>query len=349
MTPVKPCLRPVPIADEADATPSAALLAPDMPFAAHFRRDHFPAPDLHPQAWSLDVGGAVRRPLRLDLASLATLGQRTERVTLECAGHRRTEHDPPVEGLAWATGAVGEARWTGAPLAALLELAEVLPGARAVVLEGADRGPFCGREGRFAFARALPLAKALAGESLLAWTVNDEPLPVRRGGPVRAIVPGWYATDSVKWLTQITVIDGEFEGPFEAEDYRLIAPGDDGPGERMTTLPVHALLVDPAPGAVCSAGLLELRGIAWGGHGGVARVDVRVDDGPWRPAELAPSRGPWARRFWRASRRVAPGARRISVRATDAAGAPQPEAVPANRYGFANNAVHRVRLEVTAS
>jgi DMSO/TMAO reductase YedYZ molybdopterin-dependent catalytic subunit len=242
---------------------------------------------------------------------------------------------------------VGEAVWTGAPLAAVLELAGVRDGARAVVLEGADRGPFCGRQGTFAFARALPLAKALAPEPLLAWSVNGERLPVRRGGPVRAVVPGWYATDSVKWLTRITVIDGEFDGPFEAEDYRLILPGDAGMGERMTDMPIHALLIDPAPDARVPAGLLELRGIAWGGQGGVARVEVRVDDGPWRDARLGPDRGPWARRFWSAARRAAPGARRIEVRASDAAGDVQPDQPPLNVYGYANNAVHRVTVMVT--
>ncbi|MDX6665457.1 MAG: hypothetical protein QOG68_1663 [Solirubrobacteraceae bacterium] len=336
----------IPLAEEADVTPPAALLADEMPFAAHFRRDHYPAPAIDPETWSVTVTGAVWRPLCLYRPGLEALGSRTERVTLECAGHRRTEHVPPVPGLAWATGAVGEARWTGVPLATVLELAGVAPGAQAVVLEGADSGPFCGREGEFAFARAIPLAKAFARESLLAWAVNDEPLTVRRGGPVRAVIPGWYATDSVKWLTRITVIDGEFEGPWETEDYRFIEPGDDGPGTRMTDMPIHALLVDPTPDAPPAAGMIALRGIAWGGIGGVARVEVRVDGGPWREAELGPDRGPWARRFWTATRRAAPGTRQVEVRASDAAGNAQPAEPPANQCGYANNAVHRVTLEI---
>jgi DMSO/TMAO reductase YedYZ molybdopterin-dependent catalytic subunit len=103
-------------------------------------------------------------------------------------------------------GAVSEARWSGTPLAAVLARAGVLPGARAVVLEGAERGPFAGLGGTHAFARALPLAKALRLDTLLAWAVASRPVPLERGGPVRAIVPGWYATDSVKWLTRVTVL-----------------------------------------------------------------------------------------------------------------------------------------------
>src|SRR3954454_8711087 len=234
----------VSIDEAAAATPPEALLAEDMPFAAHFRRDHFAVPAVRPETWSVEVVGAVRRPLLLCQPGLEALGAHTERVTLECAGHRRTEHVPPAAGLAWAIGAVGEARWTGARLADVLTRVGVLPGARFVVLEGADHGPFDGRDGSFPFARALPLEKALASESLLAWAVNDEALEVARGGPVRAVIPGWYATDSVKWLHRITVIEDEFDGPWETDDYRLIDHGEEGPGRRMYDMPVHALLVD---------------------------------------------------------------------------------------------------------
>jgi DMSO/TMAO reductase YedYZ molybdopterin-dependent catalytic subunit len=333
----------VPIADLAAATPPAALLQEDMAFAAHFRRDHYPAPAVDPRSWSLVVEGAVRRPLCLGLPGLRALARaRTQRVTLECAGHRRTEHDPPAPGLAWEVGAVGEARWTGVPLAAVLELAGLERSGHCVVLEGADRGPFAGRAGEHAFARALPLAKALAPETVLSWEVNGEPLPVDRGGPVRAVVPGWYATDSVKWLTRVTVLEGEFDGPWETEDYRIIRHGEEGPGERMHAMPVHALLVDTRP----AEGQVALRGIAWGGEDGVCRVDVRLDGGPWRPGALGPDRGPYARRFWCATRRAAPGRRCIEVRAVDRAGITQPLEVPANVCGYANNAVHRVMLEI---
>ena len=330
-------LSAIEIADVAAATPAEALLAEDMPFAAHFRRDHYPAPDVRPETWSVEVVGAVRRPLLLCRPGLEALGAQTERVTLECAGHRRSEHVPPAAGLAWATGAVGEARWTGARLADVLARVGLQPGARFVVLEGADRGAFEGRDGSFPFARALPLGKALAPESILAWAVNDAPIPVDRGGPVRAVIPGWYATDSVKWLTRITVLEGEFDGPWETDDYRIIEHGEPGPGRRMTELPIHALCLR----AQRDEAFVDLAGVAWGGRGGVERVDVRIDGGPWRAAELGADRGPWARRFWHARRRAGSV---VEVRATDMAGAAQPADVPHNVCGYANNAVHRVTL-----
>jgi len=340
--------RAIPVADVADATPLNALLLDDMPLAAHFRRDHFPAPELEPTEWVLEVGGAVRRPLRLDLAALQALGAQTERVVLECAGHRRTEYEPAVPGLTWAEGAVSEARWTGAPLAAILERAGVLPGACSVVLEGADVGPFEGRDGDHPFARALPLDKARAPETMLVWKVNDEPITLRRGGPVRAIVPGWYATDSIKWLARITILDREFDGPWELEDYRLRAPGESGFGERMTAMPVHALVVEPRTLDAPPAGPAMARGVAWGGEGGIDRIEVRIDGGRWRRAELEPARGLYARRFWSASWTATPGRHHVEVRATDAAQRCQPEEVRWNPGGYANNAVHGVWVSVEA-
>ncbi|HEX4365098.1 MAG TPA: sulfite oxidase [Solirubrobacteraceae bacterium] len=336
----------IPVADVADATPLSALLIDEMPLGAHFRRDHYPAPALDSASWSLEVGGAVRRPLCLDVAQLRRLGAQTERVVLECAGHRRSEYEPAVPGLTWAEGAVGEARWTGAPLAAILERAGVLPTASVVVLEGADAGPFAGRDGSHPFARGLPLDKARAPETMLVWEVNGAPIDRRHGGPVRAIVPGWYATDSVKWLTRITILEGEFDGPWEVDDYRLLPAGDKGPGERMTTMPVHALVVEPCEDSGQRPGPATARGVAWGGEGGIALVEMRIDGGPWRRADLGPSRGAYARRFWKAPWIASAGRHRIEVRATDATGRCQPEQVRWNQRGYANNAVHGAWVSV---
>jgi sulfane dehydrogenase subunit SoxC len=329
------------IADLAAAAPAAALLLDEMPLRAHFRRDHFPAPRLPAETWVLEVGGAVRRPLRLDLQALQALGALGERVTLECAGHRRAELRPLPDGLPWSVGAVSEARWRGTPLAAVLARAQPVPGARAVVLEGADSGAFPGVTGTERFARALPLAKALAADTLLAWEAAGEPIAADRGGPVRAVVPGWYATDSVKWLARATVVDGDFDGAFEARDYRLRAHGQPSPGRRLTAMPVPALLLDPSGELALRAGLIRLRGIAWGGERGIARVDVRLDGGRWVPARLAPWRGPYARRFWSAGWRARPGRHVVDVCAIDGAGHRQPQRPVPNIGGYANNSVQR--------
>lgn len=308
-----------------------------MPTEHHFRRDHFGIPPL-PDPWQLEVSGAVEDPVILDLDEIRLLRRRTVAAVLECAGHRRTELDPAVAGIPWSAGAVAEARWTGVSLADVLALAVPSPSADAVVLEGADRGPFEAVAGDVPFARALPLAKARHPDTLLAFRMNGRPLPAEHGAPLRAIVPGWYATDSVKWLVRIELIEGVFDGPFEALDYRL-------DGERLTELPVHALVTSPADGARVAAGPTEVRGAAWGGAGGIAAVEVRLDLGEWRQADLVPPRGAYGRTRWSAALELAPGAHRISARATDAEGRSQPEAPRWNPRGYANSSVHRVSVE----
>jgi DMSO/TMAO reductase YedYZ molybdopterin-dependent catalytic subunit len=182
---------------------------------------------------------------------------------------------------------------------------------------------------------------------LLAYEMNGEPIPLERGGPVRAIVPGWYATDSVKWLDRIWFTDREFAGVFQAHDYRLRAPSAPGPGRRMTELPVHALITTPADGETgLTAGDLSVRGISWGGTGGVAAVLVAVDGGLWGAARLGSARGTYARVPWETPCRLAPGVHEIACCAIDGLGRSQPDRPPADVRGYGNNAVHRINVRI---
>jgi DMSO/TMAO reductase YedYZ molybdopterin-dependent catalytic subunit len=329
----------------ADATPLEALGRAEMSLEEHFRRDHFAAPPLSRDEWSLVVEGAVRRPLRVEAEDLRGLAGSRVRCVLQCAGNRRTEQRPRVPGVPWGAGAVGELIWEGTSLAGLLRRAGVLPGATAVVLEGADHGevPTGGVQH---FARALPIAKALAGDVVLADRVAGDAVPVARGGPVRAIVPGWYATDSVKWLTRLTVVSGPFLGYFEAVDYRLAPLGSSQRGTRMCALPPQAQLTSLADGDRVRAGAVELAGAAWTGGAPIRAVEVRVDGGAWAATTLGPERGAHARRFWRRTWRLAAGVHTVEARAIDATGATQPTDLTPTCGGYGNDSVHRV--DVTA-
>jgi DMSO/TMAO reductase YedYZ molybdopterin-dependent catalytic subunit len=328
-------------------TPLAALQLPETPAETHYRRNHFPYPDPDGAAASLEITGAVERPLRLPLEGLREQPSRTLAVVLECAGHRRTEYDPPISGVQWKAGALGQARWTGTSLAAVLQGAGPHPDAVEVVLHGADRGPFAGVDGEWTFSRSLPLEKALHPDTLLAWEMDGEPLPHVHGGPLRAVVPGWYAMDSVKWLTRIEVVTEPFRGPFQELDYRFQPADEPGIGTRLAELPISALILSPEEGAEVRAGRVAVSGIAWGG-GGAAEVHVRVDGGSWRPAafnpESAPS--PYTKRAWTLECDLPPGEHRLAVRATDQAGRSQPEQPVWNRRGYANNSIHQVRIQV---
>lgn len=324
----------------------AALGDLRMPTAAHFRREHFPAPAIDPAEWRLRVGGAVATPAIVTLADLRRMPRRSLVVVLECAGHRRAELMPATPGLQWGAGAVSEARWSGTPLRDLLWAAGVDRSADEVVLTGADRGAFERQAGRHPYARSLPLRKALHRDTILAFEMNGRPIPHEHGGPVRAIVPGWYATDSVKWLERVQAAAGEFDGPFQAVDYRFATAADPGPGTRMEHMPVHALITHPGEPALLAPGRTRVAGVAWSGAGAITRVEVRIDAGPWTAATIVGRTGRYGRTLWEHGWDAAPGVHAIAVRARDASGAVQPEVPAWNRRGYANNAVHRVTVRV---
>ncbi len=183
-----------------------------MPNARFYVRNHFQIPVLDAATFRLAVGGLVERPLSLSLRDLHNMRSHTLAVTLECAGNGRTLFDPPIAGEKWNLGAVSTAEWTGVPLAEILDRAGVRRGAREVVFRGADGGVVDGGSEPIRFERSLPLDQARDPDVLVAYAMNGEPLPIQHGQPLRLVVPGWYAVASVKWLTEIEVIDDPFKG-----------------------------------------------------------------------------------------------------------------------------------------
>ena len=318
-------------------TPLAALAFDNLPTELHFVRSHFGVPALDSGSWTLEVGGAVERGRPYSLEQLQERSVRTQAVVLECAGHRRNEFRPSTVGLQWGIGAVSQAHWTGVALSELLR--EVSPTDRGceVVFEAADRGPHRSLGSEVAFARSIPLERALAGDVLLAWEMNGQPIPAKHGAPLRVIVPGSYGVASVKWVRRITVIDHRFTGPFQADDYQLN-------GKPLQDLRVNSLIVEPTDGAVLQAGTTELSGVAWGGRGGIAAVEVRLSGGPWHQAILGRSHQPAGLNRWSAALQLPPGTQRIEARARDGSGASQPEQAEWNPLGYANNSIHGIRI-----
>src|SRR6266516_599582 len=184
------------------------------PTEAFYVRTHFPIPKIDKRDWRLRVEGNVEKPFELGYEDLLRMQSRTIAVTLECAGNNRNFLEPKVKGVQWGLGAVGTAEWTGVPLSILLDRAGVKPEAVEVILEGADGGELEDPKspaGELKFARSIPLTKA-RNDVLLAYKMNGNDLPPQHGFPVRAIVPGWYAMASIKWLQRIIVTDRPFNG-----------------------------------------------------------------------------------------------------------------------------------------
>jgi DMSO/TMAO reductase YedYZ molybdopterin-dependent catalytic subunit len=355
----KPELRVLPTV-ELNAEAPAHLLDDDItPIARLFARNTgtMPLPTAAGiAAWTLAIDGCVRVPRRWTITELqrqfATV---TRTAVLECAGNGRAFFPEPAGVVLWQHGAAGCVAWTGVRLADLLDACAVTPEAVYTGHHSPDmrfdgHGP--------AISRGLPIAKALAPETLIAWAVNGEPIPPLHGGPLRVIAPGFPASASQKWITRIAVRDREHDGERMRDlHYRLprvpvrpLAPGeryDEALFDVITDVPVRAVITAPREAFTLPAGApLAVRGHAWSGHTPLAQVELTVDGGrSWQTAALGPLPDTFAWRRFAAT--IAPpsaGAIEIIARASDTRGRTQPlESAPWNPRGYCNNTVHRVR------
>jgi DMSO/TMAO reductase YedYZ molybdopterin-dependent catalytic subunit len=321
------------------------------PTGLHYLLNHFDVPYVPSAAgWTLSVTGRVRQPLKLSLADLKALPEKTLRVTLECAGNGRANIGLRRQSMPWMYEAVGTSEWTGTPLRAVLERAGLEPDAIDIAFLGIDRGF---DKVFHDYGRSLAPQLALSDDVLLVWAMNGAPLLPQHGFPLRLIVPGWYGMASVKWLDRIEVLDRPYEGQQQVGSYMYRENADD-PGVPVTHIRVKSLMVPPGipdwytRQRMVPPGPVTIYGRAWTGNGvPVTRVEFGVD-GVWQDAELAPIAGRYAWRGWQATWDATVGEHEIACRATDDNGETQPLEERWDRSGFGNNMVHKVRVTVRA-
>ena len=310
------------------------------PVSHFFVRNNSASVEIDLESWRLTVeGDAVADLLSLSFDDIQRLPARTLVSYLECAGNHRAMFDRvqgrAAEGTQWGTGGIGNGEWTGVALADVLELAGIRPGAVSVLLVGLDlESPEKG------FRRALPVERAMHSDTLLAYSLNCEPLARDHGFPLRAVIPGWVGASNIKWLGKIVVSSKNHWTRNNTTSYVLI--GDDYPpegeaeGQPVTRQVIKSALALPWP-AELGSGSHRLHGYAHSPDGPIVRVEWSDDGGDtWQDAEVeATGRYAWARfEFdWEAR----PGDHTIMTRATDAAGATQPDSVPFNRKGYLFN------------
>ena len=302
--------------------------------------NHGTVPSIDPRRFRLRVGGRVKRELSLSIEALRREFPRVEvEATLMCAGNRRRAMNRvrEVKGFPlWGPGAIGNARWAGAPLAAVLEKAGVADGARHLHLTGLDR--VAQKTGAVAgFGGSLPVAalRRMPRPALLAYEMNGEPLSPHHGFPVRAVMPGMIGARSVKWLGSLSLERRPSTNPSF-----LV-------GHRLQSGPIYEF---PVNGAICAPPELEsgpatLRGYAIAsGRDRIQRVELSTDGGErWQPATLVGPDRPGCWRLWRTRARLAPGDR-VAVRAVTAAGARMPREARWNETGYLHNAWDRRRV-----
>jgi DMSO/TMAO reductase YedYZ molybdopterin-dependent catalytic subunit len=283
-----------------------------------FAVNHYNWPVVDENTWKLEVTGLVRRPLTLTLGELTARPRQEVTFTLECSGNH---------GFPWFIGGIGTARWAGTPLAAILEEAQVLENGIEVVFFGSDAGEEVVREIKMPqhFARSMSLDDAMNPDNLLCYEMNGAPLRQSNGFPLRLIAPGWYGIANVKWLKRIEVRDRRFMGRFMARDYVSIREEPRDGETAWVETSVGRTLLKSVPAKVARKdGRYRVMGAAWGAP--IARVEVRVDDGPWLPAAIDHSEeAQFAWKLWSVEwADPAPGEHTVTSRAIDSAGNIQP-------------------------
>jgi DMSO/TMAO reductase YedYZ molybdopterin-dependent catalytic subunit len=298
-------------------------------------------------AFRLAVHGHVEKPLSLTLKEVMALPQVEVAAVNQCSGNSRGFFEPRVPGGEWGNGAMGNARWTGVRLKDVLDRAGVKAGAVQVRFNGLDQpvvpdGPD--------YIKSLAVDHARDGEVMIAYAMNGQPLPLLNGFPLRLIVPGWYATYWMKMLNDIEVLDQPDTNFWMKTAYTIpdtaqanMKPGETGikmvpinrmvPRSFITNLKAGAQLPAARPALV--------RGIAFGGDSGVARVDLSADGGKtWQPTHLGKDEGKYSFRRWETRLTLpAKGNYTLMVRCTNRGGAAQPDRPNWNPAGFMRNEI----------
>jgi DMSO/TMAO reductase YedYZ molybdopterin-dependent catalytic subunit len=323
------------------------------PVEHFFVRTHLFKPSIDVAKWQLRIDGEVNQPVTLSMEELKKFPRAELVSVLECAGNGRAFYQPTVIGLQWRYGAVGNARWSGVRLADVLHKAGLKSSAKHILFNGADVPIGTMPD----FERTIPLNKALDSDTLLATEMNGEALPSSHGFPLRLVAPGWAGDSWVKWITNIQVLDKEFEGFFMKTAYRHpvhpVSPGATVDPAEMT--PVEAvgpksLIAAPAQDARLPQSEVRIHGAAWSGGSPITRVDVSTDNGRnWHPAKLGADRAKYAWRLWETTWKPAgPGSYVLMARATDESGDTQPLSQEWNPSGYLWNVVQQVRVDVGA-
>jgi DMSO/TMAO reductase YedYZ molybdopterin-dependent catalytic subunit len=311
------------------------------------------------KAWELKIDGeSVVEPKTYSLSDLKSKFKHyTYQLTLECGGNGRSEFNPPAKGNQWTIGAVSCAEWTGVRLKDVLADAGIKDDAVYIGYHAADihlsKNPT-----KESISRGVPMSKALQEETLLAFSMNGEAIPLVHGFPLRLVCGGWPASTSGKWLHTISIRNKVHDGEkMQGSSYRVpcetVAPGETVADEDMCiieSMPVKSLITYPKSGALINEGkTVKINGHAWAGELNVSKLEYSIDYGTsWKSATLEKAKNRLAWQHFKATVSFPKkGYYEIWARAIDSNGNKQPMVLPGwNPKGYLNNACHRIALKV---
>ncbi len=315
--------------------------------------------DINSKSWTLTIDGeSVAKQKTYTLAELKSkFKQHTYQLTIECGGNGRAEFDPPAKGNQWTIGAVHCASWTGVRLRDVLEDAGIKSNAVYIGYHAVDKHLSMDPK-KEPISRGCPMSKALQDETLLAFKMNGDDIPLVHGHPLRLVAGGWPASVSGKWVNRISIRNKVHDGTkMTGTAYRVpcepVAPGEKVKDEDMCiieSLPVKSLITYPKSGAVINKEQsLNIRGHAWAGELEVAKMEYSIDFGSsWTECtvEKAANRLAW-QHFSATVDFPKSGYYEVWARATDSNGKAQPMILPGwNPKGYLNNACHRIAVKV---
>ena len=261
---------------------------------------------MDPAAWHLTIGGLVDTPLTLSYAELRSMTSVEQASTLTCISNE-------VGG-----GLTGTGVWSGVRLRTLLDAVGVSREPVAVVLRSVT-----------GYADTIPLQDALDERTLVAYGFGGEALLREHGFPARLIVPGLYGMKNVKWLSGIEVVGQDFTGYWEERGWDQTATV-----RTQSTVDTGNSALGNASGVRSDNGMVALGGYAFAGARGISSVELRIDDGGWKPAQLKTPGSDITWRPWRFAWSANPGDHVISVRSSDGSGSLQPaESTPPHPAG----------------
>lgn len=309
--------------------------------------------------WTLTIDGeSVVNKKTYTLAELKSkFKHHTYQLTLECGGNGRSEYDPPAKGNQWTVGAVHCAKWTGVRLKDVLEDAGIKNSAVYIGYHSADVHLSMDAD-KEPISRGCPMRKALQDETLLAFAMNNEDIPLAHGFPLRLVAGGWPASVSGKWVNRISIRNIVHDGSKMTGDAYKVPCEPVSPGEKVSdedmciieSMPVKSLITYPKSGAIIKEGAsLNIRGHAWAGELEVSKMEYSINFGAtWKSCKLAEPANRLAWQHFEASVEFPQtGYYEVWARATDANGISQPMLVPGwNPKGYLNNACHRIALKV---
>lgn len=246
-----------------------------------FNVSHYNKPIVNVESWNLEISGLVENPIKLTIDEIKSRPKKDVTFTLECSGNH---------GFPTFTGAIGNAKWGGTPLAPILKEAGIKEDGIEVIFFGHDEGEEK-RRGvtmRQNFARSMSVEDALQDTNLLCYEMNGVPLPQPNGAPLRLIAPGWYGIACVKWLKRIEVRNTRFMGKFMARDYVTMRKETRPDGETvwMETSVGRTQIKSLSAYVTYLDGNYRIYGAAWGAP--IQKVEVSIDGGPWQEATIDP-------------------------------------------------------------